>query len=241
MFEARLRDGVCQCRSDGSRWLGTGPAGGYRRADAVYNVTVPEGFDRTDLSSYVAKRRRRAGFEIDGPGLLTGVDVTHARCASVGPVTVLATVGLSNPAALPLDPDSHEGNSAADTDDAWRPGTVNLVVGTDRALDDGTLAELLATCVEAKAATLSQLVEVPGTTSDAVLVGTATDGDPADFAGSATTVGSAGRACVRDAVRASFRARYADDEPPASVAEARYGVTTDRQADVFAPRNCEHD
>ncbi|ACV46278.1 MULTISPECIES: adenosylcobinamide amidohydrolase [Halomicrobium] len=241
MLEARIRDGVCQCRSDGSRWLGTGPAGGYRRADAVYNVTVPEGFDRTDLSSYVTERRRRAGFEIDGPGLLTGVDVTHARCATVGPVTVLATVGLSNPAALPLDSTSREGRGSADADDAWRPGTVNLVVGTDRALDDGTLAELLATCVEAKAATLSRLVGVPGTTSDAVLVGAATDGDPADFAGSATTVGSAGRACVRDAVRASFRARYADDDPPASVADARYGVTTDRQADVFAPRNYEYE
>lgn len=47
--------------------------------------------------------------------------------------------------------------------------------------------------------------------------------------------------CVRDAVRASFRARYADDDPPASVADARYGVTTDRQADVFAPRNYEYE
>ena len=235
MFEARTRDGVCQCASEGARWLGTGPAGGYRRADAVYNVTVPEGFDRTDLDSYVDERRRAADFDVAGPGLLTGVDVAHARCASVGSVTAVATVGVSNPAALPLDPGEEDydapGREAAD----WRPGTVNLVVGTDRALADGTLAELLATCVEAKAATLSPLVGVPGTTSDAALVGTNPDGDSAAFAGSATAVGSTARACVRDAIRASFEARYADDDPPASVEDARHGVVTDRVATGFEP------
>lgn len=234
MFEAVTRDGVCQCRRVGARWLGTGPVGGYRRADAVYNVTVPEGFDRTDLGTYVEERRRDADFTLEGPGLLTGVDVAHARCARSEPVTALATVGLSNPAALPLEKGTHEGNKRGETM-AWRPGTVNLVVGTDRALADGPLAELLATCVEAKAATLSKLVGVPGTTSDAAFVGTKLDGDTAEFAGSATAVGSAARACVRDAVRASFEARYAEAEPPASVADARHGVVTDRETSVFEP------
>lgn len=238
MFEATVRDGVCQCLADGSRWLGTGQSGGYRDADAVYNVTVPEGFDRTDLASYVDERRRGAGFDIDGPGLLTGVDVTHARCATDGPVTAVATVGLSNPAALPLEPVSHEGirSAHADSDGLdWRPGTVNLVVWTDRALADGPLAELLGTCIEAKTATLTQLVGFPGTTSDAAFVGTNTAGDTAEFAGSATAVGAAARACVRDAIRASFAARYDEADPPASVADARHGVVTDRETTVFEP------
>jgi adenosylcobinamide hydrolase len=237
MMETTTRDGVCQCRYDGARWLGTGPAGGYRRTDAVYNVTVPEGFDRTDLRSYVDQRRREVGFEIPGPGLLTGVNVAHARCARAGPVTAVATVGLSNPAALPLSPDGLD----TDDPDEWRPGTVNLLVGTDCALADGTLAELLATCVEAKAATLSQLAGVSGTTSDAAFAGTQPDGEEAAFAGSATTVGGCARACVRDAIAASFAARYADSEPPASVAAARHGVVTDRQTNVFRPRSGEHD
>ena len=243
MFEVTVRDGVCQCLAEGARWLGTGPSGGYRDADVVYNVTVPEGFDRTDLATYVEERRRAAGFEVDGPGLLTGVDVAHARCASAGPVTALATVGVSNPAALPLEIGTHEGSNTQEAVREvldWRPGTVNLVVGTDRSLADGTLAELLATCVEAKTATLTQLVGFPGTTSDAAFVGTG-GGDPAEFAGSATTVGSAARACVRDAIEASFAARYDDAEPPTSVADARHGVVTDRQADVFAPRSGDHD
>jgi len=69
---------------------------------------------------------------------------------------------------------------------------------------------------------------VPGTTSDAVVVASDPDGDPATFSGSATRVGAATRACVREAVDAALDARYgtADgddvghgdggDDPPAS-------------------------
>jgi len=68
-----------------------------------------------------------------------------------------------------------------------------------------------------------------------VVVGTATDGDPAAFAGSATEVGAAARACVRDAVLAGMAARYPDDEWPASVQAADYGTVTSEEARVFAP------
>ncbi|SFR99449.1 adenosylcobinamide hydrolase [Halomicrobium zhouii] len=242
MFDATVRDGVCQCRHAGARWLVTGWDGGYRDADAAYNVTVPDGFDRTDLADFRDERLRAVGFEDPGPALLTGVSMAHARCASAGPVTALATAGVSNPAALPVDPASSESPAAGRADDCpsdWRPGTVNLVVGAERALADGTLAELLATCVEAKAATLSDLAGVPGTTSDAVAVGCVPDADPVDFAGSATDVGGRARACVRDAVRASFASRYAEAEPPNSVADAEYGVVTDRETDVWNPADAD--
>ncbi|WP_225333294.1 adenosylcobinamide amidohydrolase [Halomicrobium urmianum] len=233
MFEATVRDGVCRCRRPNTRWLATGPDGGFRTADAAYDVTVPEGFDRTDLRAYAAERRDAAAFEAPGPTLLTGVDVAHARCASDGPVTVLATAGVSNPAALPVAGGT-VGEGTADAPD-WRPGTVNLIAVTDRALGEGTLAELLATCVEAKAATLAAVAGYPGTTSDAAVVGCDPDGDPAEFAGSATEVGAATRACVRDAVLASLGSRYPDGEFPRRVAEAEHGVVTDREPDVFAP------
>jgi len=236
MFDAAISGGVCRCRHEGTRWLVTGQDGGYRDSDAAYNVTVPDGFARTDLAAYASERREAAGFDVAGPTLLTGVSMDHARCATAGPVTALATVGVSNPAALPIDPGDVTGRDGDAPDErGWRPGTVNLVVGTDRALSDGTLAELLATCVEAKAATLSTTAGVPGTTSDAAAVGCVPDGDPVEFAGSATGVGGAARACVRDAVRASFDARYADAHPPASVADAEYGVRTTRQTSVWRP------
>ena len=115
--------------------------------------------------------------------------------------------------------------------------------------------------MEAKTTTLLSLAGFPGTTSDAVIVGSAsghaaasetthttdeattrttdsestgtTDDAATVFSGSATDVGSAARACVRDAVRASFQSRYASTDVPATVADADHGVVTDERATVF--------
>lgn len=243
MFETRVRDGVCQLSHDQTRWLATGWDGGYRTGTSASNVSVPTGFDRTDLESYTEERLTRAGFERSGPVLLTGVDLAHARGARAGSVTVVATVGLSNPATLPVEGRRLNAGESGDTDapdatdthDDQPVGTVNLLVGTTRALDDGALATLLATAVEAKAATLQSLTGFTGTTSDAAAVGCDPAGDPAAFAGSGTAVGSAARACVRDTLRASLESRYADGGLAASVAEADHGAVTDRTTDPFRP------
>ena len=238
MFETTRRDGVVQVRREGGRWLSTAWDGGYRAADAVYNLTVPSGFDRTDLDAYRAERLDAVGFPV-GPTLLTGVRMEHARCARSGPVAVLATAGLSNPAVLPVVDEDADGGlergvgDATATDD-WRPGTVNLVVGADRALSDGALATLLSTAVEAKTATLLAAAGVTGTTSDAVIVGSVSGAEAAEFTGSATAVGAATRACVRDAILATLDARY-DGELP-GFDDAEHGVVTDRQTDVSVPR-----
>jgi adenosylcobinamide hydrolase len=265
-----VHEGVCRLRAPAEwRWLVTGPGGGRRRARAAYNVTVPEGFDRTDLDAYVREQRREAGFDAtaDAPALLTGVAMRHARVAVRGPVTVVATGGLSNPATLPLPGTGRsrfggnagsdggdggdsggdgggsgdEGRDDGDAGDRAPVGTVNLLVATDRALAAGTSAELLATAVEAKTATLLAATGFSGTTSDAVAVGCAPAGDPADFAGSATAVGAATRACVRDALLAALDARYdgREGELPDSVGDAAYGVVTDGAARVFAPERGE--
>lgn len=175
-----------------------------------------------------------AGFERPGPTLLTGVDLSHARGARLDPVVAYATVGLSNPAALPMEPAGREESSARDEPDV---GTVNLLVGTTRPLTEAALATLLGVVVEAKAATLLATAGFPGTTTDAVVVGAGEGDDPDPFAGSATAVGAAARACVRDAVRASFRSRYDGREVPRSVEAAEHGVVTDRRAEVFEPRS----
>jgi len=213
-------------------WLATGPGGGYDRANAAHIVSVPEGFDRTDLDAYAADRLDAAGFE-DGPVLLTGVDAEHARGARHGPVTVVATAGLSNPARLPVPEDGRGLEDPTDSGDTRPAGTVNLLVATTRALSDGTLATLLGTAVEAKTATLQAVSGFSGTTTDAVAAGTDRSGEPAEFAGSATDVGAATRICVRDAVLASLDAREGD--PPATVADAEHGVVTRGRADVFRP------
>jgi adenosylcobinamide hydrolase len=149
-------------------------------------------------------------------------------------VTVVATAGLSNPATLPMAPSGTPTPATERTDDAGgRIGTVNLLVGTTRSLEEGTLASLLGTAVEAKTATLLSETGFTGTTSDAVVAGCAPDGEPARFAGSATELGTATRACVREALRATLTSRYDDRELPPSVEEARYGTVTGRRASTF--------
>lgn len=238
MFDATVRDGVLRVTAPGVRWLSTGWAGGFCDADAAYNVSVPEGWSRTDLDAYVRERRERAKFPTDGPALLTGVDLTHLRGARSGSVVVYATAGVSNPAALPMEAD---GEGSADLPTETHAGTVNLIVGTTRTLDDAAVANLLAVAVEAKTATLLATTGFPGTTTDAVVVGTRPNGTETTFSGSATPVGAATRACVRDAVRASLESRYTDPDEdanrglPESIADAKYGTSTTRKAEVFAP------
>jgi adenosylcobinamide hydrolase len=229
MFETAVSESVLQARAPGARWLLTGWNGGYADSDAVYNVTVPDGWDRTDLRAYAAERRTAAGFDTPGPALLTGVEMRHAAGAEIDGVRAVATAGLSNPAALPLDPDGEPAELEPQPD----PGTINLLVGTDRALADGTLATLLATVVEAKTATVQSVTGFTGTTSDAVAVGTDPGGAPAEFAGSATAVGDAARSAVRRAVRDSLASR--ETPPPESVSQADSGINTNRDADAFDP------
>ena len=248
VFEATVDEGVCRLRRPRTRWLSTGANGGGSVADAAYNVTVPEGWPETDLAAYVRERRERAGFADDGPALLTGVDQSHARRARRGPVEVVATAGVSNPAGLPVgesdgepsfdgkheDDEPNRRGKEGSRADPERVGTVNLLVGTSRALAPGALANLVAVAAEAKAATLLAATGFPGTTTDAVVVGCDPDGDPAAFSGSATVVGDAARICVRDAVLASLESRYgaANRRVPGSVAAAEYGVVADGEATV---------
>lgn len=251
-FVATSVDDVCRFRrADGpATYLSTGFDGGVRVADAAYNLTVPEGWGDAgprDLGAYVADRIAAAGFEAtpDTPALLTGVAQRHAHLARLDGVTALATAGISNPAALPVsEPERRAASAASETTDDGppRPGTVNVLVGVDRTLDPGALANLVAVVAEAKATTLLAVAGVPGTTSDAVVVGCPPGyedgGDPAAFSGSATPVGAATRVCVRDAVHASLRSRYGADLDglPDSVADAEYGVVSDERATVSRVR-----
>ncbi|MDZ7745250.1 MAG: adenosylcobinamide amidohydrolase [Halobacteriales archaeon] len=234
MYRSNRRGGVCRLHGPQTRWLSAGFDGGYSEGEQAFNITVPSGFDRTDLARYARERRDEAGFG-SGPTLLTGVQQQHATGARLGSVTVVATAGISNPAGLAMEPEGGERNSSPDGPPT--PGTVNILLATTRRLPDGALASLLALVAETKAAVLLHETGFPGTTSDAVIVGSARDGEPAQFAGSATEVGRAARACVREAVTASLDSRYAERALPDSVADAEYGVETTARADVFTPND----
>jgi adenosylcobinamide hydrolase len=241
MFDAEVRAGVCRLGRPETRWLSTGFDGGTSVAPAAYNCTVPEGWSRTDLGAYVADRLAEAGFEPDarGPALLTGVAQRHARRARLGPVEAVVTAGVSNPAALPVESglagEDIGGDGTGADDGTAAPdhaGTVNVVVGTTRSLPSGALANLLTVAAEAKAATLLALTGVPGTTTDAVVAACDPEGEPARFSGSATDIGGAARACVRDALAAGLASRYEGAVDAAADARAGAGVVTDERAAV---------
>ncbi|NGM67892.1 adenosylcobinamide amidohydrolase [Natronolimnobius sp. AArcel1] len=249
-YAAVRRDGVLCVRRSGTEWLSTGWDGGRCQADRAYNISVPEEWARTDLEAYTSERIGRAGFnEADSkrPVLLTGVDIADARGARCGSVTAYATAGISNPAALPMNPDKSDqsGSNSSGDDAPTRPGTgtVNLIVGTTRALASGALANLIAVAAEAKAATLLAETGFPGTTTDAIVVGHDLEGESVPFSGTGTEVGGATRACVREAVRASLQAHYAErtEQVPASVDEATHGVSTTERATVFRPGDATTD
>lgn len=231
MFETDRRDGVLRARRPSTDWLSTTWDGGYLTAEAAYNITVPEGWTRTDLETYVADRLDQAGFDEAGPAMLTGVDQAHARGARTGESVAIATCGLSNPTTLPMEGET----PSTEDDDAPSAGTINLIIGTRRALDPGGLATLLTVAVEAKTATLVADTGFTGTTTDAVVVGCDPTGDSVSFTGSGTAVGTEVRACVREAIRASLRARYRDRSIPTSVGDARYGSISTERATEFVP------
>lgn len=238
VFDTTVRDGVLRAARPDTVWLSSGVDGGRTRADAAYNITVPEGWTDTDPAAYAARRIATAGFDTEGPTLLTGVEQRHARRAVCEPVEAVLTAGVSNPAVLPPRDGSDvtaDGDAAAATSDEFRPGTINILLGTTRALPPGALTNLLAVAVEAKTATLTRETGFSGTTSDAVVVGSDPAGEPATFTGSATTVGRAARACVRDALTAALAARYTENEIPDSVADAEYGSVTTTTATVSNP------
>jgi adenosylcobinamide hydrolase len=240
MFETTCRDGVCRIFRPETRWLSTGYDGGPSHGSVAYNVTVPQGWPETDLDAYIERRRTDAGFEASGPTLLTGVDQDHARRARFGPVEVVATAGVSNPAALPTafgDDDSETVGEPADEHDSPSVpgpdvGTVNIVVGTTRSLEPGALANLVAVAAEAKAATLLSRCGSPGTTTDAVVTACDPAGESETFSGSATPVGYAARVCVRDALLASLDSRYQTEQIPRDVESAQYGLVADDRATV---------
>jgi adenosylcobinamide hydrolase len=242
VLETAVSEGVVEIARPGTTWLSTGWQGGRVEAEAVHSVSVPDGWEWTAIDNYVDRRLDRAGFQRDGPVLLTGVAATHARGARCGSVAAVATAGVSNPAALPTDPTGPprgpDPASVADprgegSSDRDSPGTVNVVVATARDLAPGALANLVAVAAEAKAATLLATVGVPGTTTDAVVVGTDPAGPPAEYSGTGTAVGVAARTCVREAVRASLESRYPDGPPEPS--DAEHANATEARASVFDP------
>jgi len=224
-----------------TRWLSTG-WGGRLRADAAYNVSVPEGFDRTDLGAYRDDERlARAGFksEEDPPTLFTRrFDGPRVRRTS--------RIGRRVRDRRAVEPgDVADGSDGSDRSDGrcWRLGARRRGVdrGTAPATRYGQPGSRNDAAARRRRGGEPRRGRGRGEGRDVARDGGRAGDDErrggrrrrpdrgAAFSGSATPVGAAARVCVRDAVRASLRSRYPDGDLPGPAADAEHGVVADER------------
>jgi len=172
--------------------------------------------------------------------------MVHAYGARLGSVVAYATVGLSNPAMLPMDPtgvtgatdDAGDSEPGAAASTGNRPATRYGQPGSrnDAAARRRRGGEPRRGRGRGEGATLfATAAGVPGTTTTrrGGRRRRPDRGAGGGFSGSATPVGAAARVCVRDAVRASLRSRYPDGDLPGPAADAEHGVVADERTAGF--------
>ena len=200
------------CPGPGYRMISSGVAGGgIGLREWVLNAQVPAGYSRMDPAAHVAELAIGLGLEGNGVGLLTAARVSDlVQCEDAG-VYAAATVGLRVPtwAAVP------SGSADREMVQAWRPGTINIVVSVPVPLSDAAYVNAVMTATEAKTqALLDAGYHASGTASDAICVAAPAAGEPEDFAGPRSLWGARIARAVHSAVHAGA-VRYPAQADPA--------------------------
>lgn len=187
--------------------------GGLGRVRTWLDLEVPLHYARLDPRAHLAEEAR--GLPRPVVAMMTAASVADVCSATVGDVTVHATVGVSVPLAAAGSRDLRPGA----LDRPARVGTINIAAVLQTALTPAGLVNAVQTVTEAKAQALAEggLRAVnhdgaaTGTATDAVLVVTVDGSDASDFAGPASTVGHdlarATHRCIADGL-ARWRARH---------------------------------
>jgi adenosylcobinamide hydrolase len=177
--------------------ISSGPlGGGIGVRDWVVNATVPLDYDRTDPDRHLTAIGVALNLVGAGCGLLTAVDVARHHLATDSGVHATATVGLSSP-AWAAAPDGHfrrespSGVRRLTQGDAYRVGTINMVVAVPVRLSEAALVNAVATATEAKVQALHETgIRATGTASDAIVVHCPTDGPPEPYGGPRSAFGA---------------------------------------------------
>ncbi len=172
--------------------------GGLRISSRIVNLKVDKNFSE-DPETHFRSWAKSFGSE-DAVCLMTAADLTKGVVAErSGEVHVVAlvTAGVSN------------ATSVGDKFPLEAIGTINTIILIDRDLTEGCMANIIMSATEAKCKALSSLdvrstssrESATGTSSDAVLVASAGNGESLRYAGSATELGRLVGECVEEAVR----------------------------------------
>ncbi|MDE0803562.1 MAG: adenosylcobinamide amidohydrolase [Acidimicrobiales bacterium] len=148
--------------------ISSAPVGGGTAAvDWALNIGVTDPYHRTDLDAHAREVAAKLGLVGTGAALLTAYDVQRIVRAEDSGVVVDATVGVTKPTWAA----DEDGVHARRSDDAWIPGTINIVVQCPVALSPAAAVNAVMTVTEAKSQALIEAgVPGTGTASDAVLV-----------------------------------------------------------------------
>jgi len=186
--------------------------GGMCRLNRAVNLFVNRDYECSNPVKDMEDKLREWGYPLSGSaGLMTAVPLRHAAVTeedtgSAGIFCcVTAAAGNAARAGVPR-------NVLA----AYRPGTINIMLGIDGLLTPSAMVNAVMTATEAKAAALADLgitdsengLTATGTTTDAIVLGVSGSGRyhaEHVYAGTATDLGGAVGRLVYAAVTASLR------------------------------------
>jgi adenosylcobinamide hydrolase len=180
--------------------ISSGPlGGGIGTRDWVLNAQVVRTYTRHDPDAHLVELAAACQLSGPGVGMLTAIDVRNASVACRNGVTVDATVGVK----LPQWAAAEEDQPAVD---AFRGGTVNIVVFLPERLGDSALVNAIGTVTEAKVQAFGDAgIAGTGTASDAVCIVCPAQGEPHAFAGPRSTWGAPLARAVHAAVLSGCR------------------------------------
>ncbi len=183
--------------------------GGFREARYIIVKKVPKEFDHTNIEALCRSIIAKLGLD-DAIVMLTAADIAkyvrkHVETPD-GVVELVVTAGFSPPLCI-------------DMDTVYRPmvSTINIIVATNAKLKPWALIDLVRTVIEAKAATIADMLlrcrsRSVGTVTDAIAVAAKIDMHGLETAGMATTIGNAVAKAVREAIAERAREELSVDD-----------------------------
>ncbi|MCG7844447.1 MAG: adenosylcobinamide amidohydrolase [Methanomassiliicoccales archaeon] len=177
--------------------------GGLGSAESVLMLQVPMHYDHDDPIAHMRELIGELGLPKDTICFMTAADLHQAFSAEEAlnngsSAIAMVSAGISN--AINAGESSREGMVPH-----RQVGTINIMVITDRPLDDCGLANAVMTVTEAKTAALrDHSVPGTGTTSDAILIACPSEGERCLWSGTGSDHGISMAMAARRGVGASI-------------------------------------
>ncbi|XHH07962.1 MAG: adenosylcobinamide amidohydrolase [Candidatus Bathyarchaeia archaeon] len=181
--------------------------GGYKKANAILNVSVPDGYNdkhlHDDPINLVFEAQKNLQIKNDYVAMLTAAKIQNlsmtTRQTGDITITVIATAGWR-----------HGESSGEDIENShYTHGTINIIVFLNANPTDSCLVSLFLTATEAKTAAMNDYDirsrysgdKATGTITDSLSLAVTGQGEKIELGGPASTIGQLVASAVRQAVK----------------------------------------